>query len=186
MLEKLFTSKTRVKILDYLFFYKEETYLREIAKNLKISPSAVKRELNNLIDLGLIKKQNNKICLNKENSFLEDLKKIFLKTDSLSSPLKKVLDKKNIEFVIIFGSFAQGENKLESDIDLLIIGDIKQQEVFKLLRPVEKLTKREINPVVWTKQELKKNKNKGFVKDIIKKNKIMVKGNENEFRKIVK
>ena len=61
MLEKLFTSKTRIKILDYLLFHKKETYLREIAKDLKLYPSAVKREIDNLLGLGLIKKQKNKI-----------------------------------------------------------------------------------------------------------------------------
>ncbi len=52
MLEKLFTSKARIRILDYLFFYKKETYLREIAKDLGLSTSAIKRELDNLISKG--------------------------------------------------------------------------------------------------------------------------------------
>lgn len=186
MLEKLFTSKARIKILDYIFFHKRETYLREIAKELKLSPSAIKRELDNLLELGLIIKQRNKIMLNESNPFLEDLKRIFLKTDSISYPVKEALRKEDIKFALIFGSFAQEKYNSESDIDLLIIGKAKQQEVFKLLKPVEKLIKREINPVVWTLEELKKNKNKGFVKDIMKKNKIMLIGDENEFQRIIK
>ena len=51
MLEKLFTSKTRIRVLNHLFFHKKETYLREIAKELKLPPSAIKRELDNLVDL---------------------------------------------------------------------------------------------------------------------------------------
>lgn len=185
MLEKLFTSKARIMILDYLFFHKRETYLREIAKELKLSPSAVKRELDNLLNFGIIKKQKNKIILDESNPFLEDLKRIFLKTDSISYPIKEFLEKINADFILIFGSFAQGKYNSDSDIDLLIIGKATQQEVFKLLKPVEKLIKREINPVIWTLQELKKNKGKGFVKDILKKNKIMIKGDENEFKRII-
>ena len=186
MLEKLFTSKARIRILEYLFFYNKETYLREISKELKLSPSAIKRELDNLLDLGLINKNKNKIILNESNSIVEDLKKIFLKTDSISHPIREALKKEDINFALIFGSFAQGKYNSESDIDLLIIGKAEQQEVFKLLKPVEKLIKREINPVVWTLQELKENKNKGFIKDIMKKNKIMIIGDENEFQRIVK
>lgn len=186
MLERLFTSKTRIKILDYLFFHSKETYLRAIAKELNLSPSAIKRELDNLLDLGLIRKQKNKIILDESNPILEDLKRIFLKTDSIIYPIKEALKKEDIKFALLFGSFAQDKYTSESDIDLLVIGKVKQQEVFKLLKPTEKVIKREINPVVWTLQELKENKNKGFVKDIIKKNKIMVIGDKNEFQRIVK
>src|SRR3989344_573902 len=145
MLEKLFTSKTRIKIIEYLFFHKKETHLREMAKELELSPSAVKRELDNLISLGLISKQKNKLSLNKSNPFLEDLKKVFLKTDSVSYPIKEAFKKKDIKFVLIFGSFAKGDYTPESDVDLFVIGNVKQREIFKLLRPVEKLIRRDIN-----------------------------------------
>ena len=68
----------------------------------------------------------------------------------------------------------------------MVIGEVTQQKVFKLLKPVEKIIKREINPVVWTPEELKNNKNRGFVKDIMKKNKIMIIGNKNDFQRIIK
>ncbi len=61
MLKRLFTSKTRTRILEYLFFQKKETYLREIVRELSLSPNAVKREIDNLIAFGLVKK--NKIKL---------------------------------------------------------------------------------------------------------------------------
>lgn len=186
MLEKLFTSKVRIIILEYLFFNKKETYLREISKELKLSTSAIKRELDNLLDLGLINKQKNKITLNKSNPIIEDLKNIFLKTDSINYPIKEGLKKLNTKFILIFGSFAKGNYNSESDVDLLVIGDVKQKEAFKLLKPIEKKIKREINPVVWTLKELSENKNKGFVKDIAKKDKIMIKGDKNEFQRIIR
>ena len=186
MLKRLFTSKTRIKILEYLFFNKKETYLREIAKELKLSTNAIKRELDNLLVLELINKKKNKIILNKSNPFLNDLKNIFLKTDSINYPIREGLKKLNTDFILIFGSFARGDYNSESDVDLLILGNAKQQEVFKLLKPVEKIIKREINPVVWTIKELKENKNKGFVRDILKKDKIMIKGDKNEFQRIIR
>ena len=186
MLEKLFTSKARIRILEYLFFHKKETYLREIAKDLGLSPSAIKREIDNLICLGLINKQKNKLSLNESKPFLEDIKKLFLKTDSIGYPIKEALKKQDIKFILIFGSFAKGNYNSESDIDLLVIGNVKQQEIFRLLRPVEKSIGREINPIVWTPDELKKNKDKAFVKDIMKKNKIMIKGDESEFQRVIR
>ena len=45
---------------------------------------------------------------------------------------------------------------------------------------------REVNPVVWTIDNLKKQKNSGFIKDIFKKECIMLKGDKNELQKIIR
>ena len=185
-LEKIFTSKTRIKIMGYFFFYNQETYLREVVRELNLSSSIVKREIDNLLSIGLILRSKNKLVLNNSNVFLDDLKRIFLKTDFFFYPIKKALDRKEIKFVLIFGSFANNNHVPESDIDLLIIGDLKQEKVFKILKPLEIILKREINPIVWTLKELIKNKEKAFIRDILKKEKIIIKGNENEFQKVIR
>lgn len=186
MLEKLFTSKNRIKILRFLFFETEETHLREIARKLKISPSAVKRELENLEKIGLIKKQKNKIKLNKKNNIAEDLKNIFIKTDYIVYPIKEVLKDKRIKYSLIFGSFARGEFNEDSDIDLLVVGNVSLSEIYKALKPAESRIRKEINPSAWKMNELIEKSKTGFIKDIFSKKIIMIKGEENELRKIVK
>lgn len=186
MLERLFTSKTRVRILEHLFFYKKETHLREISNDLGLSPSGIKRELDNLSSLGLIERKGNKISLNEKNPLFENLRGIFLKTDSLIFPLKDAVSEKKIKFAAVFGSFAQEKYGLESDVDLLIVGELNLSEVYRLLKPVEKKIMRSINPVVWSEKELRNKSGTGFVKDILSKKIIIVKGDENEFRKIAK
>jgi len=185
MLEKLFTSKNRVKILEYMFFHKNETYIREISRDLNISVSAVKREIDNLAFLGIIEINKNRITLNKKCNLLEELKNIFIKTDFVIYPLKEILKDKSIKYCLIFGSFARGDYKEGSDVDLFVIGNFKSFDMYKILKPIEEKIKREINPVVWTLDNLKKEKNKGFVKDVFSKKIIMIKGEENELRKIV-
>jgi len=187
MLEKLFTSKNRVKILNFLLFEKTETHIREISRELKISTSAVKREIDNLAFMGIIRINRNKILPNENCSFLEDLKKIFIKTDFIIYPIKEAIgNNKKIKFAFIFGSFARGGYSEESDIDLMIIGNASLSSIIKLTSPAEKGTKKNINPVVWTLENLKREKNSSFVKDIFKKGIIMIKGDENELQKIVR
>jgi len=187
MLEKLFTSKNRIKIIEYILFKNQETYLREISKELKISPSAVKKEIDNLLRLDLIKKQKNKLKLNNESNILNDLKNIFIKTDYLYYPIREAVNKiKKIKFALIFGSFAKGTYSNESDIDLMIIGDIKRIEFYKMLKPLEDKIKREINPSSLTIKELEKEKKKGFIKDVFNKKIIMLKGDKNELQKIIR
>lgn len=186
MIERLFTSKNRVKILEFLLFKKDETYIREISNELKMPVSAVKREIDNLILIGLIKKVNNKIYINEQCNFISDIKNIFIKTESIFYPISKILIQQNIKFALIFGSFAKGEFKQDSDVDLLIIGNIKLSELYKLLKPVENQIQRDINPVVWTINNLRKERNSGFIKDIFKKKILMLIGDENELREIIK
>lgn len=186
MLDKLFTSKARIKILGYLFFKKKETYLRETAKELNLSPSAVKREFDNLAEIDIIKKQKNKIILNESNPFFEELKQIFLKTDFIAYPIKEALTKKDIEFALIFGSFAKGNFNSESDLDLLIIGKISLSEAIKLLNPAEKIIERNINPIIWNLHEFKERRKGKFASEIFSGKILMIKGDENELRKIAR
>lgn len=186
MLKKLFTSKNRVEIIGFLLFKNSDTYIREISRELKIAPSAVKREIDNLFLIGIIKVNKNRIILNEKCHFLTELKSLFIKTDFAVYPIKKALADKKIEYALIFGSFAKGDYKKESDIDLLVIGDEDLMNLTKLLKPVEDDLNREINPVVWKPRDLKVKKNTGFVKDIFSQKIIMLKGDENEIRKIIK
>lgn len=186
MLEKLFTSKNRVKIIRFFLFEKNKSYIREISKLLGIPVSAVKREVENLVFIGLVRKEKNEIILDKRCNFLEDIKNLFIKTDAIVYPIKEVLNDKNVEYALVFGSFAAGNYNSESDVDLMVVGKINLSDIYRFLKPAEKKIKRDINPVVWTEENLRKQKNSGFVKDILRKGFIMIKGNENELREIIK
>ena len=186
MIEKLFTSKNRIKLLTFFLIDKKEGSMREISRQINISVSAVKKEVDNLAYLGILNKSRNNFKENIKCPFIEDLRNILLKTDYFYIPLKESLNKEKIQFALIFGSFAGGGFSNESDIDLFVVGKIKLSEVYNLLKEAEKKTKREVNPIVWTIENLKKEKNGGFIRDIFKKKIIMLKGDENEIREIVK
>lgn len=56
MLERLFTSKTRVKILTlFILNPNRELHIREVARLIQENTNAVRRELNNLEQTGLLK-----------------------------------------------------------------------------------------------------------------------------------
>jgi len=186
ILQKLFTSKNRIRIIGYLLFDTDETYIRELSRELGVAVSAVKKEVDNLVFLGIINVKRNRIVLNKKCNFLEDLRNIFIKTDFVMHPIKRALKNSKIKYAFMFGSFARGDFESESDIDLLVLGSVSLGAIIKILKPVENKIKRDINPVVWTIDNLKKEKKSGFVKDIFKKGIVMIKGDEDELRKIIK
>jgi len=185
MIEKLFTSRNRVKLLEYLIFRSGKGRLREISRAMKMPVSAVSRELKNLEELGIVKSGEGIYSLNKDCSYVSDLGDILLKTDSFKFGLEKIFHKKKIDFAFVFGSFANRNYNFESDIDIFVIGNISSFELDRKLKPVEEKLSREINLVVWPLDDLKSKLQSSFIKDISKKNLVMVKGKEDELRKII-
>jgi predicted nucleotidyltransferase len=189
MIEKLFTSKNRVKMLEYFIFHKQRAKLREISRETKIPVSAVSREFDNLVKLSILKKEDDNIILNEECNFLVELRNILLKTDSFTFELRKLFQKlfqnKGIDYVFVFGSFANEVYSSDSDIDLFVVGNISSIELTRMLRPIERKLNREINAVIWPMQDLKKKSKSGFIRDIAKKKVIMIYGDENELREII-
>ena len=135
--------------------------------------------------LSIINKDKNNYSINKECNFVKDLRNIFLKTDTVKIQLDKAFKNKPLKFAFIFGSFANQNYTSDSDIDLFIIGNITNAAIIKTIHPLEKQLEREINPIVWSLADLKKKKSTSLIKTLAKKEIIMLKGTENELRKII-
>ena len=193
MLEKLFTSKTRVHILEELLLNPgNEYHIREMARIVEATPIYVQKELKNLESLGLLgnRKKGNMVLykLHTKSPIAEDLKRIFLKTESIGQAIMKELDTKEIKFAFIFGSFAKGVETQTSDVDLLIIGDVNDDHVIRSISKTERRIGREINYILWTEEEfLEKVKKKiPLIKEILKTPVIMIVGNEDELKRSIK
>jgi predicted nucleotidyltransferase len=63
--------------------------------------------------------------------------------------------KDRIQAALVFGSVAKQTDRAASDIDLMIISDtVEFPDVVLALQPIEQGLGREINPVIYTQQEL--------------------------------
>ncbi len=191
MLEQLFTSKTRIKILSLLMFNQDKEYhLREIARLINVSPKYVGKELEKLLKINLVnryEKGNMHIySINKENIILNELRQIFIKTDYLGELIRKEL-KDKVKYAFIYGSFAKGEETESSDIDLFVIGNMKEDDLIKIIQKLEKTTNREINYVLWNENTFKQRAKSHHLLKTIKKSKIiMLIGDENEFKQSIR
>jgi predicted nucleotidyltransferase len=190
VLKNIFTSRTRVKILT-LFFTNPDTefYLREIARKLDENTNAVRRELNNLEKISVLKsrsKGNMKYyAVNREMPIYKELKSIVLKMGGVSGMLITRLNKLgNIKLAFIYGSFARDEETSESDIDLFVVGDVDEKELLKNIRPLEDMLSREINYALFSEDEFKKRikKKDPFITNLMKAEKITIIGDVNEYR----
>lgn len=197
MLEQLFTSKARVKVLETFLVTSSdsEIHIRELARTLNTSPPHILRVLEGLTRLGILVKvkRGNMVFYrrNKSSAIAEDIKRILLKTESLGYELQKTLketDGRNIKYALIYGSFAKGTEVTSSDIDLLVVGEIDEDEVVKTVLNAQRRIGREINYVVWSEKEFREKIRARTVllREISKTPVIMLIGDEHEFKRSIK
>lgn len=139
----------KCSILSVLKIFFEEPinlhFIREISKKIKLAPTSVKNNIKELLKNDLIIKQEsrpfNGYVANRENSEFIFYKKIY----NIYS-LKKLIEflDKNFypKLAVVFGSYSLGEDREDSDIDLLIVTKGKKNID---LKKFEKELKREIN-----------------------------------------
>lgn len=190
----LFTSKTLARLLTFFLTRPDESfYQKELMDNTKASLYVVQRELKRLEKAELIKKEprGNRVyySANRKHPAFDDLKRVIIKTLWIGEFLRLVLSPLNnrVKFAFIYGSFARSEETLESDIDLLIVGDLKLKEASSVLGPVSRELGREFNPVIYTPDEFQERlkKRNHFITEVIKGKKIFLIGNENDIKEFV-
>jgi predicted nucleotidyltransferase len=184
MLEKLFTSKTRSKIITiFLLHPQKEMYIREITKKLQVNINAVRRELINLEEIGLLKSRETGnlkyYAVNTKFYLYPELYGMVLKTEGPSKLInEKIENWGTITLALIFGSFASRKPQPESDIDLLIVGEINENKLIPEINEIERELSREINYILLSNKEYKQKikNNDPLLKEILDNPKIIIKG----------
>ena len=187
--EKIFGSRIRAKILGWLFTHPDESFfVRQIALILKEDPTNVSREMAKLAHLGILKSKRNgnlkHFQANQDCPFFKELKGLVLKTTGVAGQIRASMEKfTGIVYAFIYGSYAKGEEKVESDVDLLIIGDVNMDRLDFLLSNLENKLGREINYILYNMKEFRSNRKvkDGFLMDVLAGDKIMLIGTENGF-----
>ena len=188
MLERLFTSKTRVKLMTlFLMSADRELHVREIARLIDENINATRRELANLEDIGLLqsKKRGNlkQYRVNTSMPLYKELTAIVLKTEGVAKILKDHLsDLGSINLAFIYGSFAQFTAHRESDIDVFIVGSLDEKVLISCLHRLEKQLSREINYILFTPEEYKERvqKHDPFVSNVLREPKVVIIGDLND------
>jgi predicted nucleotidyltransferase len=151
-------------------------YMSELARHLKTSLSSLQRELNSLSVSGVLeRKQDGRRTYykaRKDSPVFGDLRDLFLKTagivPALQSELSRFSDK--IRWAAIYGSIARSEEGAQSDIDLLVVGDVATGDLLPVLRRVERRFAREVNVKRYSEREFRDKLREGdhFVKSVVR------------------
>lgn len=189
--ERIFGSRIRAKTLAWFYTHHDESYfVRQLATILKEDSTNLSRELSNLEKIGVLTSTRHGnlkyFQVNKGCPFFDELKGLILKTAGVIGEVKSVLQEiQGIKYAFIYGSYARGEEKADSDIDLIIIGDVDLDRLDSIINELDRKFGRTINYVVYDYKEFlsKKRKKDGFIMDVLRDKKIMLIGDELELKK---
>jgi len=181
MSNMLLNDKAIEILAEFCSDYNKKIYGRQIAGKLKINQKTASNVLNRLEKEGILKYstegKNKYYFINKLNSQIKDILKIveiarknkFTQKYTRMKDLFYELEKRAKGIVIIFGSYANFASSKESDLDVFVLGSIKE------VNDLEDLYKIKINLVKSNKDKI--DKEDIFIKEIIK-NHIIIKGVE--------
>lgn len=175
MIEQLFGSKTRVKLLQLFYSNPNRSfYVREITRKIDEQINSVRRELANLLSIGIIASDttNNRLYyeVNQTYEYYAPLKAIFgngvsESDEKVEKPAAAVTKKPteapnperdkikalgNVEVAIYTGQFTRDE---ASGVDLLIVGDLNQHALQKFITELESQEGKEIRYTVMPLNE---------------------------------
>jgi predicted nucleotidyltransferase/DNA-binding HxlR family transcriptional regulator len=191
-LESLFRSRAQISILKLLFLNSsKEFHANEIARQVEVAPSTITKEMPHLQRIGLVSRriQGTLVLykINKKCIIFDEMKRIFLKFETLDEILRQGLPGKDIKYALIYGSFAKGIESETSDIDLLVIGDIDEASMIKSVSRAERTSGRQINFVLWNEKDFAERvrKNIPLIKEIAKTPIMMIIGDKDEFKRII-
>jgi len=162
----LFKSTERLKILYYCLYRKEFTVV-QTSRETGVTKGLVSRYLNKLYKFDLLDRKDRTYFL-KDSSKLRAIKLLLnlIKID------EHLLKRDWIEGIGLFGSWAQGKNTNESDVDIWIKAKTYpvELELSKLQEKIKTMTESEVNLVVLTTKKIKelKEKDKPFYNSLIK------------------
>lgn len=183
----------RCRVLGLLFGHPDdEFHLRDIARLTGLAPATVQREVTSLHAAGVLTRRvsGRQVYYGAQQScpIFTELRGIALKTTGLADAVCDTLEPfaDRIEVAFIFGSVARGDMTNESDVDLLVIGEVGLRDLTPVLQALERELRRDINVVTMSAQEFAERASAGehFVSTVLSAPMIFVSGDAYELGRL--
>jgi DNA-binding transcriptional ArsR family regulator len=163
MIDKLFGSKTRVKLLHLFMNHPGQSfYVREITRLIDEQINSVRRELSNMLEVGIITSDSadNKLYYqaNQRYEFYRPLRAIFagesMGSEEKTAEEKATVNQNEVDIIsnipslrlaIFAGVLVKGST---STVDVILVGSVALSKVKAAISMIEKLEGRELNYTV--------------------------------------
>jgi predicted nucleotidyltransferase len=185
--------KSRRAVLGLLYGRPDRSfYLRQVVELTGLGTGHVQRELKRLVEGGiLLRREEGRhvyFRANEQCPIYEELRGIVTRTVGAVAVVREALAPlaDRILVAYVYGSVARGEETGTSDLDVMVIGDAAFSQVVGVIRAAESTIRRAINPIVYPVDEFSRKlaARHHFVTAVMKREKVLVLGDEDEFGRL--
>lgn len=155
-------SDVRRQILRTFFARPEVArHVRELAREIGRSPTIVGEELDRLERTGILTSERigraRRYRVDERSPIASEIRGLVQKTIGIEARVRDAIaDLPGIEESFLYGSYARGEERATSDLDLFVIGSVDQEALTERLADVERDLGRDVNVVTYEQQELER------------------------------
>ncbi len=155
-------SEVRRAILRTFFARPGVTrHVRELARELRRSPTVVGEELDRLQRTGILTSERigraRRYRVDEGSPIASEVRSLVQKTIGVEARVREALGGlAGVEEAFLYGSYAAGTERANSDLDLLVIGSIDQEALSERLTEVERELGRDVNVVTYERAELER------------------------------
>jgi predicted nucleotidyltransferase len=181
--------RSRRTVLGILYGDPERPYyLREIIDLAGLGSGQIQRELARLSEAGILRRfeQGRHVYFQADPQcpVYEELRSLVTKSVRagavVATALRDLADRIRVAF--IFGSVARGDERSQSDLDLLVVSDVSFSELVEALSGAETTLRREIHPSLFSEDEFRNRlaSKDHFLDSVLREEKVFVIGVEDE------
>ena len=157
----LFRSEMQVRLLALVLLQPERQWtLQGLAEALDAPQSSVHRELARAEGAGVIRRADDarpyRFSAATEDAAYEPLAELLRRSVGVENELRASLDRPDVLAAVIYGSWASGARRPDSDIDVLVVGNASLRELRRLVRPIGKATGRTIDVTLLGDEEFRR------------------------------
>src|SRR5438876_12220182 len=162
ILDPLFTRTKQALLTATILQPDKRWYFRELARQLQLQPSSIQRDLTAFTEAGLLERHQdgNRVYYQarRESPIFQELQQILIKTVGVVEAFRGILKpvRNHIEIAFIYGSIASGKARAESDVDIMIVGDVGLERIARLFHGVETQLGRPVNPTVYSVEDFQR------------------------------
>lgn len=192
-LKELLGSEVRARVISHICAHPDGPIIAaDLARELDSSATAVSRELARLCELGMLREgkpigRARPYYLVEEFPLLPGLRSMCMYATGVVAALREAFaDEEGIEVAFIFGSLARGDDRPDSDVDVIVVGEIDGMRLSEIVRQVERETRREIMQIQYSPEEFAAKAAAGhpFLSRVLADPRLFLKGDEDAIHEL--
>lgn len=155
-------SRVRRQILERFFARPGVVgHVRELAREFGRSPTIVGAELDRLERAGILTSERigraRRYRVDEGSPIATEIRSLVRKTIGVEARLRAALaDLAGLEEAFLYGSYARGDERAASDLDLFVVGAVDQEALTERLADVERELDRDVNVATFERAELER------------------------------